>query len=131
MRVEDFSIRSIELTHDQSELLFQRIIKAITRHGIENFENSNEIQVPPLTDSDQIKVFVEIEAKIKYVENKRFALDQPDAPEIESISIQKVKLDLINNNDGSIKYAIIPENDFEREHFLSIEERVQSHFTIK
>ena len=54
MTLSDFSISSIELTIDQVNAFYQRIVNAIENYGIHNFEKKTEIKVREIVKTEII-----------------------------------------------------------------------------
>lgn len=138
MNQSDFSISSIELSHDQAKSLYQRIVDAIENHGIENFEKKTEIQVPELADydNDMIKIYVEMETYTEWKDDKRHQFDTPEPEEITSRSVMKLNIQLINTEGNEVKFKVIGEKERSfsgREYTKSpfnIYEEVIKHFSI-
>ena len=120
MNSQNFSIQSIELSHDQAEALYQRIVDYVENYGIENFEIKTEIQVPELTDEDLIKIYVEMETYTEWKDGKRHPQDYPEPVEILSMSVSlKIQLTNIEGDEVSCKQL-----DY------NFEERIKEHFRI-
>jgi len=125
--MNEFSITKIELTHDQALELKQRVINAIDKHGIENFERKTEIQVDELSEDDLIKVYVEAKISIEGIEN-----EPPDPVGIKSICFNDLIIQLVNENK-QVEYKILGEK-VSGSRFLKtpidIEEEIEKHFSI-
>ncbi len=121
MNLQNFSIISIELTYDQAEELYQRIVDAVENYGIENFGQKKEIQVSELTDQDLIKVYVEMETYTEWKDDKRHPLESPEPEEIISSSVLKLKIQLINFDGSEVSCKQLDYN------FL---EKINEHFSI-
>jgi len=125
--MNEFSITKIELTHDQALELKQRVIDAIDKHGIENFERKTEIQVDELTKDDLIKVYVEAKISIEGIEN-----EPPDPVGIKSICFNNLIIQLVNENK-QVEYKILGEK-VSGSRFVKtpiyIEEEIEKHFSI-
>ena len=117
MRTIDFSIKAIELTTDQIESLYTRIVTAIDKNGIETFKHKTEIELSEIGHietiqlgigyiqyliNDLIKIWFEMEIYTEYkTYNVRF--DEPPEPEeILFRSVMKLKIQLINSDGYEI-----------------------------
>ena len=121
MNQSDFSINSIELSHEQVESIYQRIVDAIENYGIENFEKKTEIQIPELTEEDLIKVYVEMEIYTEWKDDKRHPQDYPEPEEITSRSVMKLKIQLVNIEGDDVNCKQLDYN---------FEEKIKEHFSI-
>ena len=137
MNQSDFSIRSIELSQDQSESLYQRIIDAIKNYGIWNFEKKTEIKVPEIGKTeiisfpdgsfityfmkDPIEIWVEVETYTEWKDNKRHFSDYPEPEEITSRSVMSLKIQLVNNEGDDVNCKQLDYN---------FEEKIKEHFRI-
>lgn len=137
MNQSDFSISSIDLTTDQANAFYQRIIDAIKNYGIENFEKRAEIKVPEIgkteiisfTDGsfityfmkDPIEIWVEVETYTEWKDNKRHPQDYPDQEEILSRSVMSLKIQLVNNEGDEVSCKQLDYN---------FEEKIKEHFRI-
>lgn len=138
MNQSDFSISSIEISHDQAKSLYQRIVDAIESYGIENFEKKTEIQVPELSDydNDTIKIYVEMEIYTEWKDDKRHQFDTPEPEEITSRSVMKLNIQLINTEGNEVEFKVIGEKtrSFSGREFtkspIDIYEKVIKHFSI-
>jgi len=126
--MNEFSITKIELTHDQALELKQRVIDAIDKHGIENFERKTEIQVDELTKDDLIKVYVELETYTEWKEKEK-----PDPEEILSMSVMRCNIQLVNKEGDEVEYKILGEKVSGSRFVktpIDIYEQIMEHFSI-
>lgn len=137
MNQSDFSISSIDLTTDQANAFYQRIVDAIKNYGIWNFEKKAEIKVPEIgkteiisfTDGsfityfmkDPIEIWVEVETYTEWKDNKRHPQDYPDQEEITSRSVMSLKIQLVNNEGDDVNCKQLDYN---------FEEKIKEHFRI-
>ena len=137
MTLSDFSISSIELTIDQVNALYQRIVDAIENYGIHNFEKKTEIKVPEIgkteiisfTDGsfityfmkDSIEIWVEVETYTEWKDSKRHFSDYPEPEEILSRSVMSLKIQLVNNEGDDVNCKQLDYN---------FEEKIKEHFRI-
>lgn len=66
MKIDQFSITKIELSHDQAEQLKIDCINAIENYGIENFERKTEIEISKDDENEPITVYVTFETFIEW-----------------------------------------------------------------
>lgn len=136
MNSQNFSIRSMELSHYQAEDLYKRIVDAIENYGIGNFEKKTEIQVPELTDDDLIEVYVEMETYTEFKDNKRHLLETPESEEISSRSVMKLKIQLINTEGDEVEFKVLGEKErslsgkLYTKSPIDIYEKINEHFRI-
>jgi len=136
MNSQDFSIRSIELSNNQAEALYQRIVDAIENYGIENFDKKTGTQVPELTEEDSIKVYIEMETYTEFKDDKRHPLDPPEPEEIISRSVMELKIQLINIEGNEVEFDVLGEKERSLSGRLytklpiDIYEKIENHFRI-
>ena len=136
MNSQDFSIRSIELSNNQAEALYQRIVDAIQKYGIENFDKKTEVQVPELTKEDTITIYVELDIYTEAKEDRSHPFDYPEPEEITERSVGNLKIKLINKEGDEIDWNILGERKrlnggrFITGTPLDIYEKINEHFRI-
>ena len=137
MTLSDFSISSIELTIDQVNAFYQRIVNAIENYGIHNFEKKTEIKVPELGKTeiisfpdgsfityfrkDPIKIYVEMETYTEFRDDIRHLQEPPEPEEIISRSVMRLKVQLVNNEGDEVSCKQLDYN---------FEEKIKEHFRI-
>ena len=136
MTEKDFAISSIELTHDQTISLYQRIIEAIENYGVQNFNRKTEIQVPELTEDDLIKVYVELEIFTEADDNVKHPFDYPEPEEILQRSVDKLKIQLVNREGSEVGFKTLGERkmidyiSFYTASPFDIDKKIKEHFYI-
>jgi len=130
MKLDQFSITEIELTHDQAIQLKIDCINTIENYGIENFETKKvEIDIPNDED-DLIEVSIACETFSIYDDEiKPF-----DPPLLERSVHLRVKF--YNKEGGAVKWKVLGEQVYKPQggRFIQtpidIEEEIIKHFTV-
>lgn len=132
MKLTDFSIAEINLTHDQAIALKQSIIDAIENYGIENFEKKREIQLSK-EENDIFDIYVECEIYTEYKGSFQEFNEPPEAEEIESRSVMELVIHIINSDGDEVSFTVLGRKDPKSRFIhtpIDIEEEVIKHFEI-
>lgn len=130
MKLDQFSITAIELTHDQAIQLKIDCINTIENYGIENFEAKRvEIDVPNDED-DLIEVSISCETFSEYEHEAA-----PFEPTLIDRSVH-LTLKLYNKEGGLVKWKVLGEDKYSLSGSrftatpIDIEEEIIKHFTL-
>ena len=113
----------------QAEQLKIDCINTIENFGIENLSKQQEIEVD-YDFNDPIKASIDCQITTTYKDSVIDPLSPPEPEEIERRSVDILSIKLWNESGDQIRFKITESDEFLANNYLTIEERVKSHFTI-
>lgn len=140
MKLTDFSIQSIEITHEKALELKQKVIDAIEKIGIENFEKKREFELEE-QDNDPIKIWVICEIYQEFSDSFQAFNEPPQLEELISRSVMTLLIKVYNEQGDEVQWTILGEKvwtqlyghqDFRwfTRSPIDIEEEIEKHFKV-
>lgn len=140
MKLTDFSIQSIEITHEKALELKQKVIDAIEKIGIENFDKKKEFELEE-QDNDPIKIWVTCEVYQEFSGSFQELNEPPQAEELISRSVMTLLIQVYNEQGNEVQWTILGEKVWTQicgqQNFrwftrspIDIEEEIKEHFSI-
>ena len=129
MKIDQFSITGILLNEDQAEQLKIDCINTIENYGIENLRKRQEIEVD-YDYNDPVKVSIDCKITAIYKDSVIDPFSATDPEKIERQSVDFLSIKLWNEQGDPIRLKVSESDEFLANNYLTIEERIKSHFTI-
>lgn len=129
MKLDQFSITEILLNEYQAEQLKIDCINTIENFGIENLNKRHEIEVD-YDFNDPIKASIDCKITTTIKDSAIDPFSPPDPEEIESRSVDILTIKLWNESGDQVRYKVTESDEFLANNYLTIEERIKSHFTV-